>query len=82
MFKRIDRSPAIARLLERVSTILAKQRGLPIVVGIVFVIVGFIVQLVDFYAPQFRLQLVWIILHNAGILIALIGLLLADPLGK
>ena len=37
MFKRIDRSPTLARLLERLSAALARQRGLPIVLGVILV---------------------------------------------
>jgi hypothetical protein len=82
MFKRIDRSPTLSRLLERLSSVMAKQRGLPVVVGIGLVILGFIFQVINFYAPQLRLELVGIMAHSGGVLIALIGLLLADPLGK
>jgi len=82
MFKRLDQSATLSRLLERISTLMAKQRGLPVVVGITLVVIGFVLQVVDFYAPQLRLELLGIIAHSGGVLIALIGLLLADPLGK
>ena len=45
MFKRIDRSPALARFLENLSASLAKQRGLPIALGVLLVAISFVVQL-------------------------------------
>ena len=82
MFKRLDRSPAIARLLERLSATLARQRGLPVVIGVLLVIVSFIVRLVGVYVDSQALELIWVITHHLGIIIALIGLLLVEPLGR
>lgn len=82
MFKRIDQSPTLARLIERLSTLLAKQRGLPVVIGILLVIVSFIIQLIEAYTESRLLELIGIITLNVGILTALIGLLMAEPLGK
>lgn len=82
MFKRIDRSPMLARWIERLSTFLARRRGLPVVAGIVLVIVSFVLQLLDIYAASQLLRLCAVVLQNVGILMALIGLLLAEPLGK
>ena len=82
MFKRLDRSPSIARLLERLSATLARQRGLPVVIGVLLVIVSFIVRLVDVYVGSQLLELIWVITHHLGIIIALIGLLLVEPLGR
>lgn len=82
MFKRIDQSPALARLIERLSGTLARQRGLPTVIGILFIIISFIVRLVDVYVDSQALELIWVITHHLGIIVALIGLLLVEPLGK
>ncbi|MBC7810691.1 MAG: hypothetical protein H7175_06065 [Burkholderiales bacterium] len=82
MFKRIDQSLTLARLIERLSTLLAKQRGLPVVIGILLVIVSFIIQLIEAYTESRLLELIGIITLNVGILTALIGLLMAEPLGK
>ena len=82
MFRRIDRSPFLSRLLEKLSTLLARQRGLPVVVGIGFVIVGFVLQLLDIYTDNRLIQVLGLVAHCGGVLIALIGLLLAEPLGK
>lgn len=82
MFKRIDRSALLARWIERLSTFLAKRRGLPVIIGIVLVIVGFALQLLNSYIASQSLHVIGLIVHNVGILTALIGLLLAEPLGK
>ena len=82
MFKQINRSQKLARLIEYMSTLLAKQRGLPVVVGIALVIVSFIIQVVDVYAQSELLNLIGVMSLHVGVLAALIGLLLAEPLGK
>ncbi len=82
MFKFIDRSPALARLLENFSAALARQRGLPIVIGVLLVAVSFIIQLINVYNPSQALDLAWTITHHLGLLSALIGLLMVEPLGQ
>jgi hypothetical protein len=82
MFKRIDRSPGLARMIERLSGSLAKQRGLPTVIGILLIIISFVVRLFDVYVDNQALELIWVITHHLGIIIALVGLLLVEPLGK
>jgi hypothetical protein len=82
MFKLLDQSPHLSKLISRISTLLAKQRGLPVVIGIVVIVVGFGFQLIAAYTGSRLLDILGLIAHNLGVLIALIGLLLADPLGK
>lgn len=82
MFKRIDRSASLARLIERISGAMARQRGLPVVIGVLLVIISFVVRLVDMAVDAPVLELAWVITHHVGILAALIGLLLVEPLGK
>ncbi|MDZ4765026.1 MAG: hypothetical protein SGI73_10795 [Chloroflexota bacterium] len=82
MFKGIDRSPALSRLIENTSAGLAKKRGLPIVIGILLVAVSFVVQLINLAAPSPALELVWTLTHHIGLLTALIGILLVEPLGQ
>ena len=82
MFRRIDESKFLISLLERLSNLLAKQRGLPVVIGIFLIIVGFILQIINIAADNSAIELLGVITHNAGVLIALIGLTLAIPLGK
>jgi hypothetical protein len=82
MFKGIDRSPLLSRLIESLSSELAKRRGLPIVVGVLLVAVSFVIQLVNLSTPSPTLDWLWAITHHVGILIALIGIILVEPLGQ
>ncbi len=81
MFRWIDRSSVLARLLENLSSSLAKRRGLPIVLGVLLIIISFIVQLLNLVAPSGALDLIWTITLHTGLLFALIGVLLVEPLG-
>ncbi len=80
--KRIDESKLLIQLVTRLSALLARQRGLPVVIGIVLVIVSFLLQVVDVFAPSQVLNLLGVIAQHTGILIALIGLVVVTPLGK
>lgn len=82
MFKRIDESSWLASRIASFSEFMSKRRGLPVVIGIGLIIISFVLQLVDIYATSQALHLIGVITLNVGILMALIGLLLADPLGK
>ena len=82
MFKRIDRSPALARFIERLSGTMARQRGLPIVIGFLLIAVSFVVSLINVAAQSQALDLIWSITHHLGLLIALVGVLLVEPLGR
>jgi hypothetical protein len=82
MFKRIDQSASLARLLERTSSTLARQRGLPIVIGVVLIAISFVIDLMNAAAPSQTLHLIWSITHHLGLIIAFIGLLMIEPLGR
>jgi len=82
MFKRIDESSWLASRIASFSEFMAKRRGLPVVIGIALVVISFVLQLIDVYSTSRILHLVGVITLNVGILVALIGLLLSDPLGK
>jgi hypothetical protein len=82
MFKRIDRSPRLAKFIEFLSTFMAKRRGLPVVIGVVLVVISLFIQAMNVYAQVQLLELVGVITLHTGILAALLGLLLAEPLGK
>lgn len=82
MFRRIDESPFLNKLLQRLSTLLARQRGLPVIIGVGLVVIGFVLQMVNLSLNAPVLELLQIIFHDVGILVALIGLLMAEPLGR
>lgn len=81
MFKRIDSSPALSRFLARFTERMAKQRGLPVVIGILLIVVSLIVQSVNVYTQSQVLELIGVIVHHVGLLTALIGLLVSEVLG-
>lgn len=82
MFKGIDQSAWLSRLIERMSTLLARQRGLPVLIGIVFVVLSLFIQTLNIYVQSNWLELVGIILIHMGVLTGLVGLLLAEALGR
>lgn len=81
MFRRVDRSRQLSRFLERLSAWLARRRGLPIVAGIGFVLVSFICQLVNGAVPSPALQTIATLTLYIGLLLALVGIVLVEPLG-
>ncbi|MCA9882195.1 MAG: hypothetical protein KC546_09740 [Anaerolineae bacterium] len=82
MFRKIDQSNILARLIQHLSSWLAKNRGLPIVIGIVLLLASTIIQLFGAGNEDATIQVVELLLQNGGIIIALIGILLMEPLGK
>lgn len=82
MFKRIDRSSWLAKFIASLSEFMAKRRGLPVVIGIGLVLISFVLQILDVYSTSQTLHLISVVTLNIGILTALIGLLLSEPLGK
>jgi len=82
MLKKIDSSQFLVRFLERLSTLLARRRGLPAVVGILLITSGFAIELINVGVDMKLLEVIHITLRNIGVLVALIGLLLAEPLGE
>lgn len=80
--RQLDRSRRISRLLERTSSSLARRRGLLPILGVLLIIISFVIHLVGLAAPSPTLALLWSITHHVGLLLALIGLLLIEPLGR
>lgn len=82
MFKRIDESQWLASQIERLSNVLARRRGLPVVIGIILIVASLVLQTIDTFSPSEALKFVGLLSLHLGLLGALIGLLLAEPLGK
>jgi len=80
--RRLDESPFLNRLLQTVSTRMAKQRGLPVVIGIAMILISMLVALLNVALDARLLDAVYVVLHDGGIVIALIGLLMVEPLGN
>lgn len=82
MFKNIDESSVLIKMLARLSTFLAKQRGLPIVIGLVIFTLGGVLQFLNLALESSLVELFQVLFHNVGVIIALVGILLAEPLGQ
>lgn len=86
MFRGIDRSKTLSRSLEGLSNTLAKRRGVLPLVGVLLVIISFAIRLVMMIVagtPAYAvLDLLWAVTHHLGIILALIGILLIEPLGR
>lgn len=68
-------------LLEGLSSWLVKRRGLPIILGIVLFFVGGTLEFVNVILDNQVIEFVEVFTRNTGIIIALIGILLLEPLG-
>lgn len=82
MFKFIDESKLLIKIVQKLSTVLAKQRGLPITIGIVFIVAGFVLEVINLSANSPTVSLVQVFMHNLGLIIALVGILMSEPLGQ
>lgn len=60
---------------------LAKRRGLPILIGVVLFFVGGTLEFFNVLIDSQFLALVEVFTRNTGILLALVGILLLEPLG-
>lgn len=81
MFKRIDRSKWLIGLIAKSSDIFSRQRGLPIVIGLILVVLGLVFQIVNIISENDVVALLGVTFNGLGVLIALIGVLLVVPLG-
>ncbi len=79
---RLNRSRRLGRLISFFSNHLANNRGLPIIVGALCVLVSLVVQIVGVLASLVGVTIAGIIILHLGLLSALIGILLLEPLGK
>lgn len=82
MLKRIDESQFLIKSIERLSSLLARQRGLPVMIGLGLFIIGGILQFLNLAFDSRIIEVFQILFHNLGVIIALVGLLLAEPLGQ
>lgn len=82
MFKRLDRSRVLSSVLDRISSFLSRQSGVPVIIGIALVFLGMIAQVVGLLGGVMALAVVGILLNGIGTLTALIGLLLGAPFGR
>lgn len=90
MLQRLDSSPRISRFIRWLTPALARQRGLPMIVGTTFVFLsclcfGLIIPGLVF-SDKVATPFLWLCLPLGllyfGLLTALIGFMIATPLGE
>lgn len=79
---RLNRSRRLGRLLAFVSGYLANYRGMPLLLGIVFVLVSLVLQVLGLVTDLRSAAIIGTISLHLGLIMALVGILLAEPLGK
>ncbi len=87
---RIDSSRRLSRLINRVSSLMATQRGLLLLIGTVLVTLGFAAQglviLLLVTRHGYSSALYWLCLPSVllflGVLAGFVGIMLATPLGQ
>jgi len=83
LYRQIDRSPRLSVWLQALSNNLSRRRGLPTLIAIGLIFISLILHLIIDLFPtgHFVIVLADLFLH-LGILIGLLGVLLAEPLGR
>lgn len=81
MFRWIDESEYLIKKLKQLSDLLARQRALPIVIGIACIVASAVLEYTNLGLNSTFLEVFQIFFHHFGIITALIGLLVIQPLG-
>ena len=83
LYRQIDQSKRLADILQNLSSGLAQRRGLPLIVAISLVILSLVVHLILAFDPSsVILSIVAFVLLHLAILVGLIGVLFAEPVGR
>lgn len=82
MFRRIDRSQVLIKAVANLSNFIARNRGVPILLGIVLIIAGMIFELLNVSLGSNIIAVVHILLRNIGLVVALIGIMMLVPIGE
>lgn len=79
--KKIEQSSFLIRAITTLSAWLSKQRGLPIVIGIIFIAGGGILEFVNIFYNNPLVSMIEVVFHHFGLITALVGIVLLEPLG-
>lgn len=79
---RLNRSRRLGRLITGLSVRLADYRGVPILLGVILTVISLIIHLVAAVTNISVIALLGTIVLHLAIFSGLIGILLAEPLGK
>ena len=80
--EKINRSPRLEKLLSFVSGSLANYRGVPVILGVALIVVSLVIHIIAITADIKGLLVLGTIILHSALLLALIGILLAEPLGR
>ena len=78
----LNRSTTLGSLIGFFSTRLAHYRGVPILLGVVLIVVSFFVHLIAALTNSTGWYIVAFTVLHAALFIGLLGVLLAEPLGR
>jgi len=79
---RLNKSRAFGSLINFLSTRLAHYRGVPILLGVIFTVVSFVIHIIAAVTGSTGWYIVAFTVLHAAIFLGLLGVLLAEPLGK
>lgn len=79
--KKIDQNSYLIRKIGDLSAWLSKQRGLPIVIGIIFIAGGGVLEFVNIFYNNSFVSMIEVAFHHFGLITALVGIVLLEPLG-
>jgi hypothetical protein len=82
LFRWVDRLPQIKALIKWLSATLAAQRGLPLIIAIVFTVISLIINLIAALSGNVLLLICGFSVLYLALLIGFVGMLLAAPLGR
>jgi hypothetical protein len=79
---RLNRSRVLGRLIAFVSVRLAQHRGVPILLGIILVVLSWLLHIIAALTSSATWQFIAFTTLHLAIFVGLLGVLLAEPLGK
>jgi hypothetical protein len=82
VYTSLDESPRLRELIKWLSNTLAAQRGLPIMTAVGLTVLSLIVHLLWIATNNVWIGVIGFLLLHIAIITALLGILLAEPLGR
>ena len=79
---RLNRSKTLGRMISFLSVRLAHYRGLPILLGVIFAILSWLVHLIAYMTGSGAWQVIAFTLLHLALISGFLGILMAEPLGK
>lgn len=80
--ERLNRSRLLGRMISFLSVRLAHYRGLPILLGVIFAVVSWLLHLIAYMTDSGAWQVIAFTVLHLALISGFLGILLAEPLGK